>query len=243
MSNNASNAEEIFVYTGEGGAAVPQNVVSVWLLTDVELCEGLVEIGEESFNWCYHSITKINIPISLRRINGWAFRNSLRCPIRLQNGIESIGADAFAACIFTNFRVPPLITVIPASMLSNCKSLFSLELSDIVMEIRALAFYSSCYCLRNVAFPANVVFGDAIFIRAGIQMDTDLYQLFGSNASIIWELQHRFDGIPIHRIVYYQSYNQRVLQNLLAAINMTSGQSQSYALSWIQRAINKIVLG
>jgi len=39
------------------------------MLAEVELCEGLVEIGEWSFARCDHSITKINIPNSLRRIN------------------------------------------------------------------------------------------------------------------------------------------------------------------------------
>jgi hypothetical protein len=40
-------------------------------------------------------------------------------------------------------------------------------------------------------------------------------------------MQHRFDGLPIHSIVYYQSYNQGVLQNLIAAINMRSGQGRT----------------
>jgi hypothetical protein len=230
-----------FVYTGPGGESPPQNVVRVRVdpsvalipakafygrtkLTEVELCEGVVEIGSESFRWCEHSITKFNTPNSLRRIRNEAFSHSLRCPIHFHDGIESIGDAAFAHCIFTNFRVPPLITVIPDEMLWNCKSLFSLELSEKVMEIRALAFYNS-YCIRNVVFPANVVFdGDNTFNG---HITTDLYQLFGSNASIIWELQHRFDGLPIHRLVYYQSYNQGVLQKLIAVTNMRSYQSQT----------------
>jgi hypothetical protein len=40
---------------------------------------------------------------------------------------------------------------------------------------------------------------------------------------IIRELQHRFDGLPIHRLMYYLSYNHGVLQNLIAVINMRSG--------------------
>jgi hypothetical protein len=57
---------------------------------------------------------------------------------------------------------------------------------------------------------------------------TDLQLLFGdSNARIIRELQHRFDGLPIHKLVYYQSYHQGVLQNLIAAINSRSGQSRT----------------
>jgi hypothetical protein len=55
----------------------------------------------------------------------------------------------------------------------------------------------------------------------------DLFQLFGSNAEIIRELQHRFDGLPIHKIVYYLSYHQGVLQRLIAAIDMRSGQRRT----------------
>ena len=145
------------VYMGEGGSAVPQNVVRVRVdpsvttiparafyerkkLAEVELCEGVVEIGAWSFAHCCHSITKINMPISLRRICEEAFSHSLRTTIRLNDGIESIGDGAFAGCIFTNFRIPPLISVIHESMLSNCRAMFSLELPDNVTEIHFYAF-------------------------------------------------------------------------------------------------------
>jgi hypothetical protein len=248
MSSNAN--AEVFVYMGEGGERAPHDVVRVRVdpsvtsipfrafygrkkLTEVEPCEGLVEIGEYSFSWCYHSITKIVIPNSLRRIKDYAFMSSLRTPIRLNDGIESIGGGAFAHCIFTNFRVPTLITVIPNGMLNNCKSLISLELSDNIMEIGNAAL-KRCYCLRNVAFPPNAVIDNNIFIEEEGEDDddmnifTDLQLLFGnSNGRIISALMHRFDGLPIHRIVYYQSYNQGMLQILIAAINMRSGQCQT----------------
>jgi hypothetical protein len=127
-------------------------------LTEVALCEGLVEIGHSSFRCCGNSITKIDIPISLRRINNYAFNDSLQCPIRLHDGIDSIGACAFRGCIFTNFRVPPLITVIPNSMLNGCTSLFSVEIPLTITEIEDYAF-QLCHCLRNMAFPPNAVFG------------------------------------------------------------------------------------
>ena len=237
MSNNPIKAE-VFVYTGPGGESPPQNVVHIRVnpsvtsipadaffqrkkLTEVELCEGVVEIGDGSFAHCNHSITKIVIPNSLRRIKDTAFIKSLRCPIRLHDGIESIGAFAFADCIFTNFRVPPLINVIPVYMLRGCKSMFSLELSENMTEIKNYAF-TFCYCLRNVAFPPNAILADNIF--GGSATDQyDLQQLFGSIAEIIRQLQHRFDGLPIHSIVYYQSYNQGVLQILIAAMNSRWG--------------------
>jgi hypothetical protein len=65
---------------------------------------------------------------------------------------------------------------------------------------------------------------DIFFEEDEMDIHTDLYQLFGSESRIIFALQHRFDDLPIHSIVYYQSYNHGVLQNLIAAINMRSLQ-------------------
>jgi hypothetical protein len=196
-------------------------------LVEVELCEGLVEIGNYSFDYCDHSITRINIPASLRRIQDSAFRGSLQTPIRLHDGIGSVGDGAFAFCIFTNFRIPPLITSILEGMLYQGRSMFSLELTDNMRQIKDNAFYN-CFCLRNAAFPSNAVFGDNIFIEEEedeLDIRTDLQLLFGnSDARIIRKLQHRFDGLLIHRIVYYQSYHQDVLQMLIAAINLRSDQ-------------------
>jgi hypothetical protein len=244
--SNAADTE-VFIYMGEGGYVVPQDVERVRIdpsvtsipdfafdgrkkLAEVELCEGLVEIGEKSFGSCDHSITKINIPNSLRRIKDYAFMWSLRTPTRLHDDIESIGAGAFAACIFTNFRVPLLITLIPERMLSYCKSMFSVEIPENVRDIGYCAFYH-CYCLRNVAIPPNAVIGNNVFIDEDVGAITDLIKLFGnSNSRIIRELRRRFDRLPIHSIVYYQSYYQGVLQILIAAINMRSGQSRTLRL-------------
>ena len=93
MSRNAAD-NDVFVYTGEGGAIVPDDVVRVRVdpsvtsiptsafwgrkkLAEVELCEGLVEIGRQTFENCHSSIKKINIPKSLRRIKDCAFSYSL----------------------------------------------------------------------------------------------------------------------------------------------------------------------
>jgi hypothetical protein len=233
---------EVFVYTGEGGVDVSRDVVRVRVdpsvtsipvraffghkkLTKVELCEGLVEIGERSFEWCDHSIKKINIPTSLRRINDRAFLRSLRAPILLHNGIESIGKNAFDCCIFTNFRVPPLITVIPNSMLAGCTTMFSLELPQNLSMIKEFALGGS-YSLRNVAFPSNITLSGNIFIEDTFDDDEmhmhDLQRLFGrSNATIISELSHRFDRLKIHRFVYYQSYNHGVLRALRSMLDPT----------------------
>jgi hypothetical protein len=100
---------------------------------------------------------------------------------------------------------------------------FSLKISGDVMEIETQAFFK-CFCLRNVAIPPNAVFGNDIFFDDDDDVNTDLQRLFGSNENIIREILHPFDKLPIHSIVYYQSYNQGVLQNLITALNMRLGQ-------------------
>jgi hypothetical protein len=219
----------IFVYTGPGGNDVPQDVVRVRVdpsvtsipysafsyrkkLAEVELCEGLLVIGDYAFTSCGHSITKIIIPNSLRRINYGAFYDSLQCHIRLHNGIESIGEYAFGDCIFTNFRVPPLITVIPWGMFNGCTSTFSIEIPLTVTEIGNYSFNKSLftkYCLPPIAVISDYIFRDT----------TDLLQLFGSIAEIIRQLKHRFDCLRVHSSVYVQSYNQGVLQRLITIGN------------------------
>ena len=73
-------------------------------------------------------------------------------------------------------------------------------------------------------FPPNADFGADIFIGTGFDLNTDLQLLFGSEARIVFELQHRFNSQPIHKLVYYHSYHQGVLQLLLDAINSRSSQ-------------------
>jgi hypothetical protein len=99
-------------------------------------------------------------------------------------------------------------------MLWKCKSTFSVEISEDVVEIENKAF-SNCHCLRNVAIPPNAIIGDYILDEA-----TDLLQLFGNSiARIIRQLKHRFDRLPVHSSFYFQSYHQGALQRLIDAIN------------------------
>ena len=254
---------DVFVYRGEGGVQAPRDVVRLRVdpsvtsipdqaffyrnkLIEVELCEGLIFIGRQAFDECDVSIRMINIPTTLRWIDDFAFYRSLRTSIRLHDDIESIGEGAFGYCIFTNFRVPSLITVIPASLLQGCNSVISVELPEIVTEIENGAF-EYCYSLRNVAFPPDAVFGNSIFMHEKWQQEqnqqlegksdefqrsykkckwTDLQELFGSEERIVRELRHRFDELPVHSWVYYQSYHEGVLQRLLAGRLDPTGNQQ-----------------
>lgn len=73
--------------------------------------------------------------------------------------------------------------------------MFSLELPDNVAEIRNYAF-AFCFCLQNVAFPPDTVFGDGTLFDNDDNENKlmDLERMFScSNARITLELQHQFD--------------------------------------------------
>jgi hypothetical protein len=126
--------------------------------------------------------------------------------------------------------------------------MFSLELPENVMEIGDDAFFF-CFSLRNVAIPPNAALAGDIFINRehremiNQQLEgkseelqrlikkycwTDLQRLFGgSEERILRELRHRFDGLPIHKLVYYHTYYQGVLQILIQATNSRSCQRRT----------------
>lgn len=213
--NANNNNTEVFVYTE--GAVVPQDVVRVRVdpsvtvisrnafrgykakLEEVELCEGLLEIGEMAFYGC-GSLKQIQIPSTTRKIGDLAFeacyklevvlfceglqeigeeafahcslKKGIQIPstitkigkntfyetllpsLHLHADIESIGKYAFYKCIFTKFRLPPLITTLPTAF-RNCKGMFSIELPDNISNIEAAAF-EGCMSLRNISIPQDI---------------------------------------------------------------------------------------
>jgi hypothetical protein len=107
--------------------------------------------------------------------------------------------------------------------------MFSLEIPETMTMIEDEALYR-CDCLRNILLPSNAVSNGRIFFHDNggtLNVRTDLQELFGDSYEIIIrELQHRFDGLPIHRLIYYHSYNQGMLQDLISVIDMRSGQHE-----------------
>jgi len=187
-------------------------------LKKIELNEGLLEIGEFAFYECCFS--DINFPSTVKTISSWACGNVLPLlNFTLPDGIESIGVNAFRNGAYQRIRIPPLVKTFTKNMFYN-RCLLSLELQESIERVDNLAFDSSTM-LRNLALPSNVEIGIDAFKDC-----LDLKQL-GTERSIINALKHRFDNLPIHKILYYQSYNQgRVLRsNNGSLINMLDDPS------------------
>ena len=179
-------------------------------LEKIVLCEGnLVEIGDDAFKYC-KSLKDVSIPSSVKIIGDGAFEGTKLSRINLHDGIESIGENAFKWTKLLNFRLPPIITV-KRQMLESCESLFSIELSESTVQIEAYAF-DSC-SLRNVAIPINAEIVDGFPFRD------------------LTALKHRFDNLPIHRMIYYQSYNNLTSDQLNKATIIRSNEKISDKLN------------
>jgi len=180
-------------------------------LKEVDLLEGLEEIKRCAFLGC-RSLRNIKMPDSVTMIGEGAFAERAQ-----------ISSDKFGACDFPKFRIPPLVTKIAKATLSHCV-LFSAELSESVREIESGAF-EECRTLRNIAIPCAASAMGSTWSYKGDVSDAflecaDLKQLFGPDIDITSALKHRFDELPIHKLLYYQSYNCVTVKDLNEAIDI-----------------------
>jgi hypothetical protein len=83
-----------------------------------------------------------------------------------------------------------------------------------------------------VAFPPNAVIGNDVLCNGDPRYRTDLEILFGNTeADIIRELKHRFDGLLIHKLVYYQTYNQGMLLVLRRKLDSTGNNQDCLGMT------------
>jgi hypothetical protein len=192
-------------------------------LEELELSEGIQTIRKSAFNNC-ESLKHISFPSTIRSIGATAFtKTKSLLTINLPDGMERIGSYAFFMGGLLTFRIPPLITTIPEGMVQRAESLFSVELSESVTYVASFALWD-CYSLRNLAISPNTSSEDDENVFLHCQ---DLQQLFDSGEQITNALKHRFDNLPIHKMLYYQSYESMTVEQLNSATNMRSGQRRT----------------
>mmetsp|Transcript_15782 Transcript_15782/g.28369 ORF Transcript_15782/g.28369 Transcript_15782/m.28369 type:complete len:419 (+) Transcript_15782:1-1257(+) len=137
-----------------------------------------------------------------------------------------MGEWTFCSGEFLMFRVPPLITTFSLGLFGSCHRMFSLEIPESTRRIVCAAPSMGCHSLRNVAIPPNATVERNSFLRC-----EDLHQLFGSSEEdrLTNALKRRFDGLPIHKLLYYQSYRNPVLttDDIERAANRRSNQRRT----------------
>jgi hypothetical protein len=146
----AVNSAEIFVYTGIGeGSVVPSDVVRV------RIDPSVLAIPDYAFNDELRQLQEVELHDGLREIGQQAFMNCQALKeVQLPDGVERIGSYAFHSCIrFTKFRSPPLVTTIPNGMLNHCPRML---VTRNYLSCRTICV-RQCGSVRNVALTSNTV--------------------------------------------------------------------------------------
>jgi len=193
-------------------------------LEEIELFDGLEEIGECAF-LRVGPLKRLMLPNTVRSIGDLAFCHAYKLQyLQLPEGIERMGIYTLSHNRFPTCRIPSSLTRLTDSFLgSRCQSMFSLELSEDIAIVERGAS-QGCHSLRNIAFPPNAEVQLDTFLNSKC---TDLQQLFDSDEQLINSLKHRFDNLPIHKMIYYQSYNNVTSDQLNSATSIRISQSRS----------------
>ncbi len=116
-------------------------------LVDVTIPNGITNIGDEAFSNC-GELTDLTIPGSVKIIGDSAFANRIFASdnvglkrVKLENGIEIIGNNAFAGCCrLSNINFPDSVTFIGDSAFSDCFQLANVHIPGSVKYIGKDAF-------------------------------------------------------------------------------------------------------
>lgn len=162
---------------------------------------------------------------STKAIQPYAFRNDHSLiEVVIPESVETIGQSAFRGCAKLRcLRIPPSVTKLERNTFNGCNSLLSLELPEELSNIEKFTL-SGQESLRNIALPVNCTVGESNWF-AKLPSDTKETDSVLKSASEIAKLQadeisavkHRFDGLPIHKLCYYQP--ECLLQYLNQPIN------------------------
>ncbi len=97
-------------------------------------------------------------PLSIRdeTSSDYAFKGLNSSIVILQDGLTSIGTDAFSYCrSLTSIEIPSSVTSIRDSAFRNCSSLTSIKIPSSVTSIGGSAF-SGCSSLTSIEIPSSV---------------------------------------------------------------------------------------
>ena len=131
-------------------------------LRTLTIPDGVTEIGEKAFQSCV-SLTDINIPKSLTRIENNTFSSCGIKSIEIHNGVTYIGEGAFISCSeLQNIELSSSITTIESDTFRNCTSLQNITIHNGLTSIEGSAFNNTG--LTDITIPNSVVnIGDYAF--------------------------------------------------------------------------------
>jgi hypothetical protein len=182
--------------------------------------------------------TQVTISSSLKQIPARAFRHKFIQELKeltIQEGIEVIGENAFSmGWSLGNIRLPSSMKTIEKDAFAHCVlKLRSVELPPHRQIAIGDTAFQGCALLRNIAIHIkknNESDGGRRLLGKGIFKGChNLSKVFPDPEDLLEALVHRFDGLPIHQICYYHSYDdstETALQKLQAAFHESQQQQR-----------------
>lgn len=170
---------------------------------------GLEVLGPMAFAQCT-ALIHVDVPSTVKAIESSTFLGCCSlCKVELSQ-VQRIGNSAFRDCTsLTHMRLPATLKILGNHAFSGCSKLLSAELPKTLQQIGDYAF-SSCSSLKNVGVSSFVktvgrcVFGECL-------EDFPPHE-------VAEMLRKRFEGLPLHNVCYFHSYDPNVMDQLQQAM-------------------------
>ena len=125
-------------------------------LTEYIVKEGIEEIGEDAFSFCFHLET-ISFSRGIRKIGRSAFQCCRKIgEIILKEGLEEIGDDAFWLCV----SLTHVVLVKGIRKIGKCAfgdtALTHFEMNEGLEEVR-MGIFAGCEKLKTISFPLHQI--------------------------------------------------------------------------------------
>lgn len=151
--------------TIEGPVKLEKNVF--WdcsKLKDVKLNEGITEIPEGAFSYCW-ALSQIELPTELKVIGDSAFAETSLTSIKIPSKVTSIGENAFKHAQFETLVLPDGVSEISFEGLAYCSNLKKLYIPANVKKINRGAF-EGCNNLTDIYYAGSESMWDSINVDA-----------------------------------------------------------------------------
>lgn len=166
--NECYNLTTVVFEEGSKLKRIPSYIFSeCYFLENIQLPEGVEEIGEGSFAEC-HSLLNIEFPSSIKKIEDSAFMDCKNLnSIRLDDELNTIGEKAFVNTAIISIVLPTKLESIGSGVFMNCENLISVrgKLKQIPDNI-----FKGCLSLEECQLSETLnLIGEAAFEKTGIK--------------------------------------------------------------------------
>ena len=155
-SGSMRNYDKSEIYMDEN---IDQRVPAPWAkyaasLKTIVIGEGITEVGDFTFIDC-RSVTRIQLPGTLRRVGQNAFSSASVTELTLPEGLQQIDRMAFAAVNITELVIPASVTELGEHAFDGCDSLRVLKILGPVRSIEAGTF-RHCTSLNDLFLSGGI---------------------------------------------------------------------------------------